>query len=410
MTGAPGRPAARGPAARGPAVYLHVGLPKTGTTTLQQLFAANRAELRDQGVLYPFLRPEAMFHAAVDVVGWHDRWGLDPVDVAGTWAALCQAAREHDGVTVISHELLGRARRRAVGAAFEPLHDLDVHVVVTARDLARQVTATWQERIKNGRRYSFQGFLEREAVLPARSRRHSAFWREQDLLAVLRRWGQHVPADHVHVVVCPPRGADPQVLVRRFGEVVGADTGRLRPPDRRAAVNESLGAAQVGLLREVNVALGDRLPQPAYAQVVKRHFAQQVLAAHRSPRALAPASLRGPFTRVTREWVEGIGAAGYQVYGDLAELAPVEFDDSGGTPDDVPPDRVLEPVPDLLATLLLEVADLRFPEATAAPGAAPDRPPTRAGGPARRVRDAVGRLAWRVRGGLRAALVRVRGR
>jgi hypothetical protein len=388
-----------------------VGLPKTGTTALQRLFAANRAELRRQGVHYPFLGPEAMFHAAVDVVGWHDRWGLSPEEVAGTWPALCRAAREHDGVTVISHELLGRARARAVAAALEPLRDLDVHVVVTARDLARQVTATWQERVKNGRRYSFEVFLEREAVLPARSRRHSAFWREQDLLAVARRWSGQLPGDHVHIVVCPPRGADPQVLVRRFCEVVGVDSDRLRAPDRAGAVNESLGAAQVVLLREVNIALGERLPQPAYAHVVKRHFAQQVLAAHRSPRALAPASLRRPFTRVTTEWAEGIQAAGYRVYGDLAELAPLAFDDSGGTPDRVPPDQVFEPVPDLLATLLLEVADLRFPGTTGVPAVSETTPPRSEGlldRLGRRLRDVAGRQLARLRG-LRAANARTRG-
>jgi hypothetical protein len=203
--------------------------------------------------------------------------------------------------------------------------------------------------------------LEREAVLPAGNRRHSAFWREQDLLAVLRRWAEHVPADHVHVVLCPPRGADPDILLRRFGAVVGIDAALLRRPHRVSTANQSLGAAQVALLRELNIALGDRLPQPAYAAVVKRHFAQEVLAGHRSPPALAPATLRRPLARVTREWAEGISAAGYQVYGDLAELEPVEFDDSGGGPDRVRPDQVFEPVPDLLATLLLEVADLRFP-------------------------------------------------
>ena len=52
-------------------VVLHVGLPKTGTTYLQALLADHRDELRDSGVLYPFLRPGGMFHAAVEVRGSH---------------------------------------------------------------------------------------------------------------------------------------------------------------------------------------------------------------------------------------------------------------------------------------------------------------------------------------------------
>ncbi len=401
MSGAlPSRPAS----ARGQEVYLHIGLPKTGTTTLQHMFAANRELLGPLGLSYPLPYPQAMFHAAVDVVGWHDRWSLDPGEVADTWTQLCAAARRHPGVTLISHEVLGRARKGRVAAAFEPLAGLDVHVVVTARDLARQVTATWQERIKNGRRYSFEGFLEREAVLPAvpaRARRRSAFWREQDLLAVLQRWAGHVPADHVHVVVCPPRGADPDVLTRRFGEVVGVDVTELRRPGRTA--NQSLGGAEVALLRQLNIALGDRLTQPAYATVVKRHVAQEVLARHRSPRPVAPAGLRRPLARVTSEWVEGIQAAGYRVYGDLAELEPVEFDDSGGSPDQVPPEAVFEPVPDLLATVLLEIADLRFPRAVGEPPCPPPAEPEPGRGAGRlsgRARAVAGRLrasarAWR---------------
>ncbi len=64
-------------------VVLHVGLPKTGTTYLQALLADHRDELRDSGVLYPFLRPGGMFHAAVEVRGSHEKFGLDPDAIAG---------------------------------------------------------------------------------------------------------------------------------------------------------------------------------------------------------------------------------------------------------------------------------------------------------------------------------------
>ena len=72
-------------------VVLHVGLPKTGTTYLQALLADHRDELRGSGVLYPFLRPGGMFHAAVEVRGSHEKFGLDPDAIAGSWAALCDA-------------------------------------------------------------------------------------------------------------------------------------------------------------------------------------------------------------------------------------------------------------------------------------------------------------------------------
>jgi hypothetical protein len=126
-------------------VVLHVGLPKTGTTFLQAVLAGHRDALRDVGVLYPFVRPAAMFLGAVEVRGSHDKFGLTAVDVAGTWAALCERATSYDGVSVISHEILGGAEPQEIAVALAPLDDVEVDVVVTARDLGRQATAHWQE-------------------------------------------------------------------------------------------------------------------------------------------------------------------------------------------------------------------------------------------------------------------------
>ena len=53
-----------GPGGRRQRLYLHVGLPKSGTTFLQALLAKNRGRLKESGFIYPFVRPEGMFHAA----------------------------------------------------------------------------------------------------------------------------------------------------------------------------------------------------------------------------------------------------------------------------------------------------------------------------------------------------------
>lgn len=33
--------------------YVHIGLPKTGTTSIQEFLFANHAQLKQQGYLYP---------------------------------------------------------------------------------------------------------------------------------------------------------------------------------------------------------------------------------------------------------------------------------------------------------------------------------------------------------------------
>lgn len=78
-------------------LFLHVGLPKTGTTYLQSVLASNREVLREHGFVYPFVRPEAMFHAAAELRSDEQRWGLDPAVTTGTWQALLERARQAGG-------------------------------------------------------------------------------------------------------------------------------------------------------------------------------------------------------------------------------------------------------------------------------------------------------------------------
>jgi len=324
-------------------VALHVGLPKTGTTHLQRLLADHREPLRGAGVLYPFLRPGAMFEGAVEVRGSATKFGLDPARVAGTWAALCERARGFDGTTVISHEVLGGATVEQVDAALAPLRGLEVHVVVTARDLGRQATAHWQEEVKLGATTSFADF-ERDQLRADTGRDAGPdaggvrphFWHAQDFADALRRWGRGLPPERVHLVVNPPPGAAPSELWHRYADALGVDPALLDPLAAPAA-NPSLGAPEIALVRAVNRALGDRLEPGVRNLLVKREWAEGVLARRDSPRPRTPAALRELLAAPTRAWVDEVRAAGYAVHGDLADLVPVTADPGDPAPDQPPP-------------------------------------------------------------------------
>lgn len=362
---------------------LHVGLPKTGTTYLQALLTGHRDELRGRGVLYPFLRPGGMFHAAVEVRGSHDKFGLDPAFIAGSWAALCALAREYDGTTVISHEILGGATAAEIGGALAPFAGLEVHVVVTARDLGRQATAHWQEEVKLGDPRSFADF-ERDqfrADGPAAPRPH--FWYAQDYRDALRRWTTSVPVERVHLVVCPPAGAPLGALWRRFADALGVEAGVLDARSPGDRVNASLGTTEIALLRGVNAALDGDLSAADRARVVKRMFAEGVLASRAGTPPKTPAPLVALLDEVTRAWLPAIEAAGHPVHGDLADLLPVA--PPPGTPH---PDEVDDAATAATATTALADVLMRFSTATpqgdlegsAAPG------PTRRGAWPRRRR------------------------
>jgi hypothetical protein len=353
------------PPTPGQALFLHVGLPKSGTTYLQGLLAEHRDQLRAVGVVYPFVRPEAMFHAAVELREQPEQWGLTPDGVAGSWDALLARVRESrsDGVStgIISHEILAGALPDVVERVARDTADLDLHVVVTVRDLPRQAAAHWQEQVKNGRDWTFATF-ERELFEESESAAtEDGFWRMQDLEGVLGRWGAVVPADHVHVVTVPPPAAAPDELWLRFCDAVGLAPATV---DVRAATtgNESLGVAQVQLLRQVVEALDGRLPQPHYAHVVKRWFAQRLLSGIDGARAVSPRDLCERLAPASAAAVDHVRHAGYAVHGDLEDLLPPLPGADVPHPDDVSADAVLEGLPGVVAEVLLEVARLRSAE------------------------------------------------
>ena len=274
-------------------VYVHIGVPKSGTTYVQEILAQNRAPLRRNGYLYPLPHREAMFHAAVDVRGTYDVWGLDRARTQGTWARLCQRIQEFEGDGILSHEILSAATPDQIAEAAVGLEGLEVHVVLTVRDLGRQTIATWQENIKNGNRSAFAEFEDRLVDDLRQGRRQMGFWRSQDVTAILERWSKVTSPERVHVVTGPPSGAPRDELWKRFCSAVGLDPGAYATELSRSA-NESLGAAQIAVLREVNTQLDGGIPQPLYAYVVKRLFAQRVLRNYPTRKLSYPESLYEP--------------------------------------------------------------------------------------------------------------------
>lgn len=322
-------------------MVLHVGVPKSGTTYLQGLLAANRDRLRAAGILYPFIHPGAMFRGAVEVRGSHDKFGFSAADVAGEWAALCARAREHDGTTIISHEVLAGANREQVRDALEPLAGIDVHIVVTARDLGRQAVAHWQEEVKLGATYSFAEFEETQLRRDTGAGRgpddgglRPHFWYAQDFVDCLQRWGGRMGEGRLHLVPVPGPGAEPEELWTRFAAAAGISP-RAVDTTHHGSANPSLGTAEIALLRAVNAELGDRLDRRTYLQQVKQAYAEGELAKRPGPRPRSPYDLGEVFGPATASWLRQVEQAGVVVHGDPHDLTPVLAGEDDPRPDDV---------------------------------------------------------------------------
>jgi hypothetical protein len=301
-----------------PTVFLHVGSPKTGTTFLQDVLWSQRETAEEQGLLLPGNRFHDHFLATLDVRGLADD-PIYPPRARRMWERLAAEAAAADGNVLISHELFAGASADQAQQAVALLADrAEVHVVVTARDHVRQISAEWQEHIKHRSSASFGRFVQDVRDDHART---SWFWQVQDYAGVLERWGADLPPEHLHVVTVPPSGADPNILWDRFARLLGVDPTAFDTELERS--NSSLGVEQAELLRRVNLELGDRLPLPGpYPLVVKNVLAHGILEARRGTRLALGADDQKFAVEAGSGIVERLGDMGVDVVGDLAELVP----------------------------------------------------------------------------------------
>lgn len=302
-----------------------MGSPKTGTTYLQSVFWRSVEGLAEQGLRLPLDGVDDHFFITLTL-----RNQLDPaMDSPRAHDVMDRLAAQLPTLTddvLISHELLAPVARPQVQRLLGMLEEFEVHVVVTARDLQRQIPAEWQQHVKTRSVETYDAFLER-----VRDRSAAHFWRVQDVVDVAQRWGESLPPEQVHIVTVPPRGAPPGELLRRFCSVVDVDPESLETAAPSA--NASLGFEQAELLRRVNARLGDRLPHPraGYNTHGKFWLAETILAAQSGTPLALPAAYQEWCTGVSQEQADGIRAAGWDVVGDLGDLTP--------PPDPNAPDR-----------------------------------------------------------------------
>ncbi|CAA9322763.1 MAG: hypothetical protein AVDCRST_MAG34-1538 [uncultured Nocardioidaceae bacterium] len=335
-------------------VYLHVGAPKTGTTYLQDRLHANIATLARHGVRYPVGPHRDMFPAALDLLD--RRWGGQREDVRGQWPALAERVRRTPGTVLVSHEILAGAGAEQAARAMSDLGDAELHVVYSARDIARQVPAEWQELVKHRHERSFRTFVKQVRTA---ERRDSPlwFWRVQGLPDVLNRWSQGLPPERVHLVTVPHPGAPPDELWHRFCRALGIDPGWA--PEDAARSNPSLGIDETALLRELNRRLRKAgLDSASYRHLVRHLVAHETLADRPGMRRVGlPPRLHAWAGEIAEEWVGWVEGSGVDVVGDLADLRPVLPEPGSWQKADRPrPQRMVDAALDALVAVVAEAA------------------------------------------------------
>ena len=125
-------------------IYLHIGLPKTGTTFLQTTMWHNRKTLQKRGFLYPGSQPFDHYRALAEL---RERGAADKAPKP-RWERLTRQLRKFDGDGLVSHEFFSMLKKGKAAKVVADLAPAEVHLVVTARSYVLQWPAVWQEGLK----------------------------------------------------------------------------------------------------------------------------------------------------------------------------------------------------------------------------------------------------------------------
>lgn len=360
-------------------VFVHIGLPKTGTSYLQSVAWPHRETLRGLGLLVP--GREKRDHLLSSMIVRDDpgvaRRGPG---AAEAWDVVRRQIAAHDGDALVSHEFFCAAAAEQAKRMVADLAPAEVHVVVTAREPLGLFTSSWQESLKNLGTTPLEDYGRAVSEDP----RDVWDWRSLDLGLVLDRWSPAVPEERLHVVVAPGADQPREELWRRFARVLGLDPDTV--PHEASFTNQTMGVVEAETLRRLNPQL--RAFRGAYdrGRWVRTFLADERLVPLGGERywpgedQVADARARGSRA------VERIRASSYDVVGDLdALLVPDELP-ARRHPSSVTDAEVAEVAVSLVARLLEDVRE-RSPR-----GGPVERGTSHAGGGSR-----IRRLARRAR-------------
>jgi hypothetical protein len=328
-------------------VYLHIGLPKTGTSYLQSIVWSSRPQLQRDGVVLPGReRRDHLWASRIIRQGPHA--DTLPAAQRTAWDRIRTELRESSGTGLVSHEFLASASADQARGVVEALAPAEVHVVVTARNALDLYTASWQESLKNKSTVPMQEYSRRVSKRPTVVWN----WRALDLRLVLRRWADAVPSERIHVL--PVDTAAPRhQLWTTFAETIGVDPVLY---DTRASFpNVSMGVVEAETLRRVNrhlVGFDRAFDRGVW---IRTFLADERLVPRGGEKYWPlPAQVEECRRRSARA-VRFVRRRGFDVRGDLTHLLVPDELPERRTPDTVTDREVAQVAVELVATLLADV-------------------------------------------------------
>lgn len=300
---------------------LHIGPPKTGTTTLQAAFDRQRDTVLRQGVRYAGRRRHAR-GAVIAATATGPRGAQDPQGLR-EWQAIVEEVRSaKEDRVLFSSERLAHAGPEAIRRIIGELGGERVHVVITLRPIARILPSQWQQAVQSGLVRSLDDWLR--DVLAESPEHPRSFWYRHRHDRLIERWAEVTGAERITVIVADDR--DRSMLLRAFERLLALRDGTLEL--HRDLSNRSLTWPELEAVR----ALNGEFEAAGFSDDLHRAVVELGAIFRMRLREPGPdePAIRLPgwaateIAPIARDIVAGIERSGARVVGDPASLAEPE--------------------------------------------------------------------------------------
>ena len=331
---------------------LHIGLAKTGTTTVQRAAARNRAQLLEHGVRYPGHSVNHRHQVAALMrhnTGWAGPGRVIPR--AELWTRLMDEIRADTTNRIfVSHESIAWCTDEQAQRFVDELGP-DLYVAVTLRGWASLLPSRWQQYIKDGLSWEFEPWLRAVLADPPDKKVTPSFYTITDQTAIVQRWVKLVGPDRVFLIVGDKDRHD--LLTDAFADLLDVPRELMRGIEETGDLtNRGLSFAEVELLRRVNTGLrkDDEVEWGDYNRVVRLGMVPRIQRERTpdprvEPSPVLPAWAAELAEPRARMHADNMAASGAHVIGDLTSLyAPVKTVDAVPETTSVPLDVAAEAV------------------------------------------------------------------
>ena len=327
-------------------IILHIGPPKTATTTIQRALARAQPLLRAQRA-YAEVVQDGVFGNLYQQESTARERAARSRSIETFAASILNSEAER---VIVSFEVMSWLNADSIRRVVHAFGADRVRVVIGVRSLADHIPSNWQEGLKRWETLGYRDWCRALLVdlkapngewTPGTTiqgvdksingprdplTRPRTFWRSQDISALVARWGAALPPGRIVAFVVDAR--EPKETLLRAGEALGV--GDLLVSVQARSENRSFGARSTESLVHFNrkfryVRLPARLRQ-FFQQVVLEYLTLHV---DNSDRITLPSEYAAEVAQIQNHFIDSLLASNVSIYGDVESLRPREATSDG---------------------------------------------------------------------------------